>query len=535
MQGELSPLHMTMEKGMFWLPSCEADFLIIGSGIAGLVAAYRAKEYGSVLVMTKERAQDSNTEKAQGGIAAAIDEGDSPFLHLEDTLDAGAGLCDHDVVEVLVTEGPARVMELVELGVRFDREGSEWALGQEGAHSKRRILHASDTTGWEIARTLIQECRADRRITLREGCFLVDFLRDSHTGRCVGAVFMDSLTGELSTCRGRAVIVATGGAGQLYQNTTNPAVATGDGMAAAYRAGAVMMDMEFVQFHPTALSLKEAPRFLISEAVRGEGALLRNINGERFMPDYHQLAELAPRDVVSRAIVSEMLKSGSDRVNLDISHLDLERFRKRFPNIWRTCDQYGVDLNEGCIPVAPAAHYIMGGVSAGKDGETSIPGLYACGEVACNGVHGANRLASNSLLEGLVFGARAAEHARKFIEEHSTEPDLFGLDLEERTPDWDVPWAKVAEQIRLLMWEKVGIIRKGNDLAAAVAELERIRQHYPKRPASRRGVESENLLTLGWLAARAALMRKESRGGHFREDFPQRDDRYWLRHVIVQR
>jgi L-aspartate oxidase len=249
----------------FYLPSLEADFLIIGSGIAGLVAAFWAKEYGSVLLITKERAHDSNTEKAQGGIAAAIDADDSPFLHLEDTLGAGAGFCDPDVVEILVTDGPARVMELVDLGVCFDREGSAWVLGQEGAHSKRRILHASDTTGWEIARKLIEECRAERRITLREGCFLVDFLRDSRTGRCGGALFMDSISGEFTTCRGRAVILATGGAGRVYKNTTNPAVATGDGMAAAYRAGTALMDMEFVQFHPTALSKGGAPRFLISE------------------------------------------------------------------------------------------------------------------------------------------------------------------------------------------------------------------------------------------------------------------------------
>jgi L-aspartate oxidase len=310
----------------FYLPSLEADFLIIGSGIAGLVAAFWAKEYGSVLLITKERAHDSNTEKAQGGIAAAIDADDSPFLHLEDTLGAGAGFCDPDVVEILVTDGPARVMELVDLGVCFDREGSAWVLGQEGAHSKRRILHASDTTGWEIARKLIEECRAERRITLREGCFLVDFLRDSRTGRCGGALFMDSISGEFTTCRGRAVILATGGAGRVYKNTTNPAVATGDGMAAAYRAGTALMDMEFVQFHPTALSKGGAPRFLISEAVRGEGAFLRNINGERFMPGYHEMAELAPRDIVSRSIVTEMRSTGSDHVNLDFSHLDREKF-----------------------------------------------------------------------------------------------------------------------------------------------------------------------------------------------------------------
>ncbi|MDD2555228.1 MAG: L-aspartate oxidase [Syntrophaceticus sp.] len=516
------------------MSSCETDFLIVGSGIAGLVAAYRAKEYGSVMIITKEKAQDSNTEKAQGGIAAAIDSKDSPFLHLEDTLGAGAGFCDTDVVEILVNEGPARVMELVDMGVCFDREGSAWVLGQEGAHSKRRILHASDATGWEISKKLIDKCRSDKRITLKEGSFLVDLLRDSRTGRCRGGLFMDSLSGEFSTCHCGTVILATGGAGRLYENTTNPAVATGDGMAAAYRAGAVLMDMEFVQFHPTALSVKGLPRFLISEAVRGEGAFLRNINGERFMLAYHERAELAPRDVVSRAIVTEMRKTGSDHVNLDFSHLDRERFKKRFPNICRTCDQYSVDLSEGLIPVAPAAHYIMGGVAADKDCKTSIPGLYACGEVACNGVHGANRLASNSLLEGLVFGVRAAEHAKGYIEHNFNDGDLQ-CNIEERVPDWDVSWQSVASAVRSLMWDKVGIVRTESDLIQAIAELEKLKEICPAWPTSRRGVEAQNLLTLGLLAARAALMRKESRGGHFREDYPCKDDKQWMRHIILQR
>ncbi|MDK2881039.1 MAG: L-aspartate oxidase [Clostridia bacterium] len=517
------------------MPSGEADFLVIGSGIAGLFAAYKAKEYGSVLVVTKDRAEDSNTGEAQGGIAAAIDDEDSPYLHLEDTLESGAGLCDPRAVEILVTEGPARVMELVDMGARFDRKGSEWALGQEGAHRKRRILHAGDTTGGEIARTLLRECRRDSRITLREGCFLVDLLREPRTGRCLGALVMDSLSGEFSVCRGRVVIVATGGAGQLYRNTTNPAVATGDGMAAAYRAGAALVDLEFVQFHPTALALPGVPRFLISEAVRGEGAYLRNVRGERFMPGYHEMAELAPRDVVSRAIVTEMRKTGADHVYLDFSHLDPEKVRRRFPNIWRTCCQYGLDPGEGRIPVAPAAHYIMGGIATGRNGETSIPGLYACGEVSCSGVHGANRLASNSLLEGLVFGARAVEHARRFIEKNPEEPKMPDLAIGERTPDWSVPWEEVTGRVRSLMWEKVGIIRTGEGIAAALAELEELRRQYPERPASRRGVEGENLMTLAWLTARAALMRKESRGGHFRDDFPLRDDRCWLRHIVFQR
>ena len=397
------------------LPSLESDFLIVGSGIAGLFAAYKAGQLGSVLVVTKQRAEDSNTEMAQGGIAAAVDETDSPVQHLEDTLEAGAGLCDARAVEILVTEGPLRVMELVELGVRFDREGSAWDLGREGAHRRRRILHASDATGGEIARALIRECRSNPRITLREGCFLVDFLRSAPSGRCVGALMLDNQSGGFMVCRAPVVIVATGGAGQLYQNTTNPAVATGDGAAAAYRAGAELVDMEFVQFHPTALAMPNAPHFLISEAVRGEGALLRNVRGERFMPRYHQMADLAPRDVVTRAIVREMQETQADHVFLDISQLEPDRFQARFPNICSTCRQYGLDLDKGSIPVAPATHYIMGGIRTGADGETNIPGLYACGEAACNGVHGANRLASNSLLEGLVFGARAVTAGWQYL------------------------------------------------------------------------------------------------------------------------
>lgn len=526
----MTPQHL-FTVNLNELPVFKADFLIIGSGIAGLFAAYKAKDYGSVLVFTKNRAEDSNTEMAQGGIAAAIDEMDSPVEHLEDTLNAGAGLCDPEAVEILVTEGPARVMELVQLGVRFDREGSAWALAQEGAHRRRRILHATDATGQEIACTLIRECRRNPRITIREGCFLVDFLRDSRTGQCGGALFLDAETGGFVVCRARAVIVATGGAGQLYLNTTNPLVATGDGMAAAFRAGAELMDMEFVQFHPTALAVKGAPRFLISEAVRGEGALLRNVKGQRFMPDYHYMAELAPRDIVARAIVREMKTTGADHVYLDISHLEQDKLKARFPNIWRTCSCYGIDLSKGYIPVAPAAHYVMGGIRTDRDGATNIPGLYACGEVACSGVHGANRLASNSLLEGLVFAARAVNSGCGYIRENAKSfPEipsrLQGLQDEET--ENEEFWCRITARIRALMWEKVGIIRTKPVLSEAVAELEKIAQKVSFLVPLREAVETVNILTLGRLTAAAALMREESRGGHFREDFPSRDDVNWL-------
>lgn len=520
------------------LPSLESDFLIVGSGIAGLFAAYKARQFGSVLVVTKQRAEDSNTEMAQGGIAAAVDEADSPVLHLEDTLEAGAGLCDARAVEILVTEGPLRVMELVKIGVRFDREGSAWDLGREGAHRRRRILHASDATGGEIARALIREARNESRITLREGCFLVDFLRHPRSGRCIGALMLDSQSGGFVVCRAPVVITATGGAGQLYQNTTNPAVATGDGAAAAYRAGAELMDMEFVQFHPTVLAMPNAPHFLISEAVRGEGALLRNVRGERFMPRYHQMAELSPRDVVTRAIVREMQKTQASHVLLDISQFDQDRCQSRFPNICDTCQKYGLDLRQGYIPVAPATHYIMGGIRTGADGETNIPGLYACGEAACNGVHGANRLASNSLLEGLVFGARAVSAGWQYRQQLQPESDQPGGCIEGRSPGTspvdDRDWKVTAERVRAIMWEQAGIIRQGPELAKAAAELERLDQEISCLATTRTAVEAINLLTLGKLTVTAALLRSESRGGHFRGDFPSRDDVYWLRHIISQ-
>jgi L-aspartate oxidase len=543
------------------LPSLESDFLIVGSGIAGLFAAYKAGQYGSVLVVTKQRAEDSNTERAQGGIAAAVDEADSPVLHLEDTLEAGAGFCDAGTVEILVTEGPLRVMELVDLGVRFDREGSAWDLGREGAHRRRRILHASDATGGEVARALIRECRSDPRIILREGCCLVDFLRHPRSGRCVGALMLDSQTGGFVVCRAPVVIVATGGAGQLYQNTTNPTVATGDGAAAAYRAGAELMDMEFVQFHPTVLAMTNTPHFLISEAVRGEGALLRNVRGERFMPRYHQMAELAPRDVVSRAIIREMQETQAGHVLLDISQWEPDRFQTRFPNISNTCRQYGLDLGKGYIPVAPATHYIMGGIKTGSDGETNTPGLYACGEVACNGVHGANRLASNSLLEGLVFGARAVDAGWRYLNERCGAggerrwvpasgltpglkecgvqhlPPLTSIEGRQNwtslTPDL-YDWQEIAERVRAIMWDKVGIIRQAQTLAQAAVALDRIDREIASLAPTRSAVEAVNLLTLGRLAVSAAQMRTESRGGHFRSDFPSRDDVYWLRHIIFE-
>ncbi|MGE5398502.1 MAG: L-aspartate oxidase, partial [Chitinophagales bacterium] len=378
----------------------KTDFLIIGSGIAGLFTALKASETGDVVVLTKKSMKDSNTGLAQGGIAAAVHEEDSPFLHLEDTLEAGAGLCDIEAVQVLVTEGPDRVRELMAIGARFDTVNGTVALTREAAHSRARILHAADATGEAIRQALVESCLQKPSINIQENQFLIDLLTVG--GECQGALIMDGNTGQKVVYLARATVVATGGIGQLYKYTTNPDIATADGMAACFRAGCRLADMEFIQFHPTVLATSANQRFLISEAVRGEGALLFNHGGERFMPNYHPLGELAPRDIVARAIWNQMALSQSDYVYLDLT--GLKNPAKRFPNIYKTCLEQGYDLFKDRIPVSPAAHYMMGGVQTNINGETGVYGLYACGEMACTGVHGANRLASNSLLEGLVFG-----------------------------------------------------------------------------------------------------------------------------------
>ncbi|RYD02836.1 hypothetical protein N752_22745 [Desulforamulus aquiferis] len=398
------------------LPQEEAEYLIIGGGIAGLFTAWAAAQAGArVTLVTKRSIAESNTDRAQGGIAAALGQHDSPELHLQDTLIAGAGLCDQDAVRILVTEGPERVKELIDMGASFDRSGNQLCFTREGCHSQDRILHAQgDATGAEILRTLSQKVVAIPNVDVVENMYVIDLLVKNNT--CYGALGMDQVTGKFKIFRGRIVVLATGGSGRLYNYTTNPEVATADGIALAYRAGAEVMDMEFIQFHPTSLVLPGAPRFLISEAVRGEGALLRNARGERFMPQYHGMAELAPRDIVSRAILSEMAKTGADSVFLDVTHIAPDKIRERFPTITTTCSKYGLDITKELIPVAPAAHYMMGGVKTDLWGETSISRLFSCGEASCLAVHGANRLASNSLLDGLVFGGRIVQRAAYVLE-----------------------------------------------------------------------------------------------------------------------
>jgi L-aspartate oxidase len=497
------------------------DFLIVGSGVAGLRAAIELDPFGRVLILTKSRADESNTEYAQGGVAVAMSDEDRIGLHYQDTITAGDGLCDGEAVRVLVEEGPARIQELIDWGTLFDREGTKLAFTREAAHSRRRILHArGDGTGREINRTLLQKVRSLRNVTMLPHAFALRLLVSD--GRCEGVAFLGKGDSEPREIRARSVVLASGGVGATYRDTTNPDIATGDGHALAFQTGAMLADMEFVQFHPTALKLINAPRFLLSEAMRGEGGKLRNEAGEIFMPRYHDKAELAPRDVVSRAIFNETRRTGSELVYLDLSHLPADFVIRRFPKIHATCLSFGLDISRQPIPVFPAAHYMMGGVLTDLDGRTTLPGLFAAGEVACTGVHGANRLASNSLLEGLVFGARAG---RAMTEETGA---VFCPRL---TPVRDLEWpdeqgfeAPPEEELRAAMTELVGIVRDRDGLNKALALFSSMglgRSH------SRAAREIGNKLVNARLVAGAALTRLESRGAHFRSDYPGKDDAHW--------
>jgi L-aspartate oxidase len=511
------------------------DYIIIGSGIAGLFTALLASKHGKVLVLTKAALEESNTRYAQGGIAAAMSPADSPHLHYEDTIAAGAGLCDELAVEVLTREAPGRIRDLLALNVPFDRHGDELALGLEGAHRARRVIHAGgDATGFHIERTL---CRAlqDAGVEVIEGCFVTDILVDD--GRAVGVRALFETGSELTdprTILGRHIVLASGGAGQLFSHTTNPQVATGDGLALAYRAGAELADIEFYQFHPTALAVPGFPTFLISEAVRGEGAYLRNAVGERFMLEVDPRAELAPRDVVAKAISAEMQRSGT-QVFLDLSHLPSTTIRSRFPTIDAYCNNAGLDMTTDPLPVAPAAHYLMGGVQTNLWGETNLPGLYACGEVACTGVHGANRLASNSLLEGLVFGARIVERTTQATVHESARSDTKACRISETAPHSSNPTLEGPSLAALqkVMWDKVGLVRDEAGLSGARDRLAswQCQSAEPRNPADH---ELMNMILIGRLMATAALKREESRGGHSRRDFPNEDVR-WRRHIILSR
>ena len=513
------------------LPQEYWDYVIVGSGIAGLYTALTASKLGNrVLVITKLGIDDSNTDKAQGGIAAAVGISDSPKLHLEDTMMAGDGLCDHDAVTILVNEGPDRVRDLLELGARFDYVDGELALAREGAHSRRRILHASgDATGSEIQRVLTDQVKADSNIKVLEDHVAVDLLVRENA--CYGVLVCDKNTGTLKVYRGVAVIVATGGLGMLYEFNTNPKVATGDGIAMAFRAGAEIMDMEFIQFHPTVLSLSGVPRFLISEAVRGEGAILINRYGERFMPRYHKLAELAPRDIVVRAILTELANTASEKVFLDLSHMSPDLVEKRFPTIAKTCAGYGLNITRDPIPVTPAAHYLMGGIKTNLKGETSIRGLYACGEAACPGVHGANRLASNSLLDGLVFGYRIVECVKKYKLGRPMKEMEFSCDwLGDKPVDYPV----IRSKLRTTMNQYVGPVRTAQGLAKAQAFFNDYEVLKEVETVVPQDMEVRNMLELGSLITHFARIRTESRGSHYRLDYPQ-SLIYWEKHVIIKK
>ena len=505
------------------------DFIVVGGGIAGLRAAVGLAPAGRVLVLTKAEPAESNTGYAQGGIAAAVGDDDTPALHAADTLRAGDGLCDADAVRTLVEHGAADVRELVAWGAAFDRDADgRLALGREAAHSVRRVLHAGDATGREIGRVLWQRVRTLDAVTTCDHALATEILVED--GRARGVAFFDR-DGARHDVRAAATLLATGGAGQVYRETTNPGVATGDGVALAFHAGARVADLEFVQFHPTALNRAGAPRFLISEALRGEGARLVNTSGEPFMTREHPDGDLAPRDVVARGIAREAVRTGGP-VYLTLAHLDAAYVTRRFPTIAAMCRQIGLDLARDPIPVGPAAHYIMGGVDTDDWGRTSIAGLYAAGEVACTGVHGANRLASNSLLEGLVFGARAAEAMQQppqaaplKSDRREGDPIHHSIDDAIRNPQSAVR----NEEVRDLMWTSVGLFRDRAGLTDAVAVLE----HAAAAPyeGTPDGWRLRNLVTVARLIARAALRREESRGAHFRADIPERDDIHWKVHV----
>ncbi|MBI5496896.1 MAG: L-aspartate oxidase [Deltaproteobacteria bacterium] len=514
------------------------DFLVLGSGIAGLAFALEAARHGRVLIVTKRAPEDGSTAWAQGGIAAVVGPDDSFEEHVKDTLEAGAGLCNPDTVRFVVERGPAAIEFLVRSGAEFAHlqgKAAGYDLGREGGHHRRRVLHAGDITGAEISRALIARARATRNITFLADHHAVDLITARRLGHaqdaCLGAYILQTATGTVLTVLARrAVVLATGGAGKTYLYTTNPDTNSGDGMAMAYRAGAPVADMEFMQFHPTCLYHPEAKSFLISEALRGEGGTLRRRDGTAFMEGQHPLASLAPRDIVARAIDAELKRTGDDFVTLDMTHKSRAFLRKRFPNIFDRCLQYGIDMARTPIPVVPAAHYTCGGVVTDRSGRTSIPRLYAVGEVACTGLHGANRLASNSLLEGVVFGRAAAADAGALAPREvpgvppwnpgAAVPQDEGVVV---TQNWD--------EIRRLMWNFVGIVRSDKRLTRALRRLmllqQEIQEYYWAFHVTRDLVELRNLVVVADLIVRSAATRRESRGLHFNLDVPDRDETGW--------
>ena len=509
------------------------DYIIVGSGIAGLYIALLAIERGSTLILTKGSIDDCNTKYAQGGIAVAMGKDDSPELHFKDTVAAGDGLCDAETVRILTDEAADCIADLIKFGVPFDTLDGEINLTREAAHSVPRVMHAGgDATGEHIEVTLSRQVRS-AHIKVLENCLASEIL--AQNGRVLGVRALDCRTGSVEEYHCQFLILATGGAGKLFKYTTNSDVVTGDGIALAFEAGAEISDMEFFQFHPTVLRLPGVAPFLISEAVRGEGGILKNVEGHRFMPDYAAEAELATRDIVARSIVREMKKTHSDRVFLDVTHLPSRLITTRFPHIYRFCRDHGLDITKGLIPVAPAAHYLMGGVKVNIWGETNIPGLFAAGETACTGVHGANRLASNSLLESVVFSKRVMQRTEmtappRHREERSDEAISYCLPRREVLPK--VPRLNLPN-LQSLMWDKVGIIRSGKSLKEAAGILATW-ESLLSQPSDRPSYELNNLVLCARLVTEAALLRKESRGAHFRTDFPKASPE-WQRHIVFRK
>ncbi|MAT68500.1 MAG: L-aspartate oxidase [Planctomycetaceae bacterium] len=518
-----------------WIPHHFVDVMIIGGGIAGLRAAMAIDPSLTTLIVTKDRLQESNSSYAQGGIAGVLSPEDCFEDHVDDTLTAGAGLCDREVVEMVVREAPERIRELIAWGTTFDADDGELVLGREGGHSHHRVAHAlGDATGKEIMRAMIKQAQDVLKAQIWQDTFTIDLL--THEGVCRGALVWNPRHGKTFVWA-KQTILCTGGAGQVYRETTNPLVATGDGHAAAYRAGAELADMEFMQFHPTVLYIAGSSRSLITEAMRGEGALLVDCNGHRFMPEYDDRAELAPRDVVSQAIDQQITRTRHPCVYLDLSHLDAEWVRGRFPGITKRCREFGINLPEDRIPVRPGAHYMIGGVRVDEQGRTTLPGLWGAGEATSSGLHGANRLASNSLLEGLVYGARAGEGAAAAarlmpdsftavpLENPAVEPLSEWLDLQD-----------VRNSLKSLMWRAAGVRRDGPELASALDSVEKwSRYALTQQLSDPRGWELQNMLTVAGVMLVAALRREESRGVHLRSDFPETNDRQWGQRLGVSR
>ncbi|HBA84578.1 MAG TPA: L-aspartate oxidase [Verrucomicrobia bacterium] len=515
------------------MTTLDYDYLVIGSGLAGLMAALNLSRHGRVMVASKKEAVESNSNYAQGGIACAIDPEDSFDEHVQDTMKVGAYLSNEEVARAIISSGPARIQDLEALGVAFERReshGEDYDLGQEGGHSRRRVLHAGDITGQRMIRVLLDRVAENANITLRDHLMAIDlvttgWLKQPGESRCIGGYFLDQKKGEILAIRSSFTVLATGGAGKVYLYTSNPDVATGDGIAMAWRAGLPIKNMEFVQFHPTCLYHPAAKSFLISEAVRGEGAVLINTAGESFMERYDSRGSLAPRDVVARAIDNEMKTRGDTCVYLDISHRSARFLKKRFPNIYAACLKYGFNMAKQPIPVVPAAHYFCGGVEAGVDGRTALKGLFACGEAACTGLHGANRLASNSLLEALVCSHRAAETIAQMPREHPTV-EIPAWRYNDAVPSDE---AVVVEhnwnELRTCMWDYVGIVRTNKRLERALRRInnlrQEIRQYYLAYLVTADVLELRNIAAVAALVVRSAMLRRESRGLHYTLDYPQ--------------